>query len=415
MPKLQVRMERGSLPGEEEGMTKPEFRLPSMEEVRAVTGTNGLTVVSTFTGCGGSCTGFKMAGYKVVWASEFVEAARETYSANYPDVPLDPRDIREVKPEEILKATGLREGQLDVLQGSPPCASFSMSGKRAQHWGKEKAYSDTKQRTDDLFFEFSRILKGLMPRTFVAENVAGLTRGAAIGYFRRIMAELDSAGYSVECRILDAQWLGVPQTRNRAIFVGVRKDLGKPPVFPQPLPYNYTIRDALPWIKRVVHDTSGERGQGTVTDKLCPAITVGVNSVNSYHFKVEDDASFEGYAIEGEWKRLRPGEGSDKYLNLVRCHPDRPSNTITATGGQRGAAGPTHPHEPRKFSIEELRRICSFPTDFELRGTYAQQWERLGRAVPPVMMFQIARALRDGVFAPLGLVSPGLKEAFWND
>lgn len=421
---------------------KPPYRVPSMREIEAVPW-NGLTVASTFSGCGGSCLGFRMAGYRVAWSSEFVAAARETYRANHPSAVLDDRDIRQVKPEEILAVLGLQKGQLDVFEGSPPCASFSMAGKREKLWGQEKAYSDRKQRTDDLFTEYLRLLGGLMPRAFVAENVAGMVVGTAKGHFLEALSAMRALGYRVGAKILDAQWLGVPQARRRVIFVGVRKDLGVDPPFPKPLPYRYSIRDALPWLgsvtgrrggqfarvetkvdvpigailasdpdqtryevqdgPRVIHDTSGLWGSGDVTDRPVPTVTVGVNSVNSNHFKVFAPApptpeelaevNFERFAIGREWEKLAPGEGSDKYLNLSRSHPDLPSPTVTATAGHVAAAGVAHPLEPRKFTISELRRLCGFPDDFVLTGTYAQQWERLGRAVPPPMMAAVAREL----------------------
>jgi DNA (cytosine-5)-methyltransferase 1 len=84
----------------------------------------------------------------------------------------------------------------------------------------------------------------------VAENVSGLVKGVAKGYFLEILAKLKACGYRVGCKVLDAQWLGVPQARQRTIFVGVREDLGKEPVFPKPLAYRYSLREALPWIVR---------------------------------------------------------------------------------------------------------------------------------------------------------------------
>lgn len=110
---------------------------------------NGLTVVSTFSGCGGSCLGFTLAGYDVLWASEFVPAAQETYRANHPQTHLDTRDIRQVTADEIRAVIGDRE--IDVLNGSPPCASFSTAGKTSKGWGEVRKYSDVSQRTDDLF------------------------------------------------------------------------------------------------------------------------------------------------------------------------------------------------------------------------------------------------------------------------
>src|SRR5207249_1070705 len=150
-----------------------------------------------------------------------------------------------------LAALGKKAGEIDVLEGSPPCASFSTAGKREKGWGKIKAYSDTRQRTDDLFFEFARLLEGLQPRVFVAENVSGLVKGTAKGFFLRILAALKACGYSVRARVLDAQWLGVPQARQRLIFIGVRADLGTEPIFPKPLPYRYSVREALPQLGAV--------------------------------------------------------------------------------------------------------------------------------------------------------------------
>jgi len=198
---------------------------------------NGQRVVSLFSGCGGSSLGYRMAGYRVVWANEFIPAARDTYRANFPGTPVDERDIREIEAAHILARTGLQVGELDILDGSPPCASFSTAGKRHRHWGQIKNYSDTKQRTDDLFFEYIRLLDGLQPRRFIAENVAGLIKGVGKGVFLEILAGLKAAGYRVEARLLDAQWLGVPQARQRLFFVGVRRDLDGTPGFPEPLPY----------------------------------------------------------------------------------------------------------------------------------------------------------------------------------
>ena len=485
---------------------KPPYRVPSMAEVAAAPW-NGFNAVSTFSGCGGSCLGYRMAGFRVLWASEFIPAARETYRANHPGSILDPRDIRQVKPEDILRATGLGAGELDLFDGSPPCASFSTAGKREAGWGKVKEYSDTRQRTDDLFFEFARLVRGVRPKVFVAENVSGLVKGKAKGYFLDILAALKACGYRVRAKVLDAQWLGVPQVRQRVIFVGVREDLGLGPAFPAPLPYRYSVRDALPWIGkvqhagtpqtraprwksadvpapaivacgaetspaawrsggalveeaaagdgaevrvvhtpgglggtrrgrpgdlldapaptvcagthgsgphqlhvervpiRVVHETGGRREycRGDVTDRPCAPVVASAASIK--HYQVEE-AVIEGsdlgdYAIGKEWDKLRPGEQSERYLNLVKPDEAGPCPTVTAAGGNASTASVTHPVERRKFTIAELKRICAFPDDFILTGTYAQQWERLGRAVPPLMMRAIAEAVRDRILLPL--------------
>lgn len=415
-------------------VNKPAYRVPSMEEIAAIPW-NGFTAISTFSGCGGSSLGYKMAGFKVLWASEFIPAAQDTYRANHPDTTLDTRDIRNVKASDILSAIGLKVGELDLLDGSPPCASFSTAGKREAGWGKVKAYSDTKQRTDDLFFEYARLVKDIQPKVFVAENVSGLVKGTAKGYFLEILKALKDCGYTVEAKLLDAQWLGVPQMRQRVIFMGVRKDLNVKPAYPKPLSYRYSVRDAIPWItKHGIHPagtytpefvdstsrpadavltsvSSGSglveayintaKGERSIDDPAPSVLTHGRQHTTSELMIVESESSIEGYAIGAEWDTLSQGEKSDKYLSLVKPDTEKPSPTITQRSGDNTAASVTHPTEKRKFSIAELKRICAFPDDFILTGTYAQQWERLGRAVPPVMMSHIASAVRDGVLCKI--------------
>lgn len=349
-------------------------------------------VVSTFSGGGGSCLGYRMAGYRVLWANEFIPAAAETYRANHPDSILDTRDIRQVKPEEILEAIDLKPGELDLFDGSPPCDSFSTAGIREKGWGKIKQSSETRQRTDDLFFEYARLLRGLKPKVFVAENVSGLVKGTAKGYFLKILAELKGCGYRVEAKLLDAQWLGVPQARQRIIFIGVREDLGLPPAFPKPLPYRYSVRDAIPWLSRVTGRT-GPRFARTDSEIDQPMNAILVSDPEQTRYEVESETDISRCAIGAEWEKLAQGQKSERYLNLVRPYSEVPCPTITAVGGSTSLASVTHPTEKRKFSIAELKRICAFPDDFTLTGSFAQQWERLGNAVPPLMMKSIAETI----------------------
>ena len=387
---------------------KPEYRVPSMAEIAALP-PNGYSIVSTFSGCGGSCLGFKMAGFRVLWASEFIPAAQETYRANHAGTFLHEQDIRLVTPDEILDKIGREFGDVDVLEGSPPCASFSTAGKRSEGWQQVRSYSDAEQRVDDLFFEFARILEGVQPRIFVAENVSGLVKGTAKGYFFLILKRLKDAGYNVEARVLDAQWLGVPQARQRLVFIGTRADLPIRPQHPLPLPYRYTVRDAIPWLHEmtlVPHGPNSFEVPEHPMEMPAPAVLTSANGGSWYNHLVETESDISRYAIAAEWDKLAPGGQSDKYFQLIRQDPERPSGTITALGGSNGGvACVTHPYERRKFSILELKRICGFPDDFILTGTYAQQWERLGRAVPPVMMAAVAtevRALLDQLQPPEG-------------
>lgn len=377
---------------------KPPYRVPSMAEIAALPW-NGFKAISTFSGAGGSCLGYRLAGYRVLWASEFIPAAQQVYKLNHPDSILDKRDIRKVQPEDILKAIGLNVGDIDLMDGSPPCAAFSTAGKLEKGWGKVKAYSDTRQRVDDLFFEYARLVKGLQPKVFVAENVSGLIKGKAKGYFKLILQELKDCGYNVQARLLDAQWLGVPQMRQRLIFVGVRNDIPLTPVFPKPLPYFYSVAEALPWIAAAEEDTGGQWSTGDITNR--PAPTVRAKGTGQLYVEAEAwlnpdtmtaklwDETLPGQTLSDASKRV---QGKDSFLTHSKAPINRPAFTVT-----QGVQQQYHPTERRKFAILELKRICGFPDDFKLVGSYAQQWERLGRAVPPVMMSHIAKAIQEGV------------------
>lgn len=339
-------------------MVTKKYSIPTMKQIAKLKW-NGVNVVSTFSGAGGSCLGYRMAGCRVLWANEFVEKARETYALNHSSI-MDGRDIRTVQPDDILKAIKMKVGDIDIFDGSPPCASFSTAGARDKHWGEEKQYSQTKQRTDDLFFEYARLVKGLQPKTFIAENVKGLVIGKAKGYFKEILAELKACGYNVEARVINAMYLGVPQRRSRLIFIGVRNDLKRDPVFPKPFKHRYTLADAL----------EGSKGADP------------------------NDASVwltERFSNFKRWDLLKPGVPCFERFNLIRPRLDRACPCIMQTGGSSpGTSGVSHPIEKRKFTIAELRRVFSFPEDFKTVGSFPQQWERIGRSVPPLMMKTIA-------------------------
>jgi len=351
---------------------------------------NGFTVASTFSGAGGSCTGYRMAGFKVVWANEFVPAAQASYKANCAsDSILDCRDIKLVQASEILAATGLKVSELDIFDGSPPCQAFSTAGKREKGWGKDKSYEHgAKQKNETLFDEYVRLLRGLKPKVFVAENVSGLVKGTAKGYFLEILAALKASGYRVTCRVLDAQWLGVPQQRQRTIFIGVRNDLNLDPAHPEPLPYRYSVRDALPWIVSHQQVTGGKWEYEKRKDE--PSYAVRAQGVGQLIVEAETDIS--RYAVQG----LVAHSG---YKKTIRPF-EEPSQTIQASGASEHLSGIIQTKtEKRKFTIDELKRICAFPDDFILCGSYAQQWERLGNSVPPLMMKAIASTIRDRILS----------------
>ncbi len=354
-----------------------EYKLPTMKEVHESEARNLFTVVSTFAGAGGSSTGYRMAGGKILAVNEFIQSARDTYKANYPNTIIFPEDIRQLKGKDILEKIGLKEGELDIFDGSPPCASFSIVGNREQDWGKVKKYSETKQRTDDLFFEYSRLMNEMKPKVFIAENVKGLTLGGALNVLGTkqidmfgahkgtILDTLESCGYRVQYRILNAMDFGVPQNRQRLFIIGVRNDLMLEPSFPIPniLRYIYTVREGIEGIEDAKEDEDAE----------------------AYH-RTHEVMKWIKMCKEGEPASNYHPKGN--FFNAVRVDGYKPCNTVTQTLG--GCVGLFHPFKDRLLSIPEIKRIMSFPDDFIVTGKFSQKWERMGRAVPPLLMKAIA-------------------------
>jgi DNA (cytosine-5)-methyltransferase 1 len=335
-----------------------------------------LTAISTFSGGGGSSTGYKHAGFNVLWASEFVPQAAATYRANHRDTILDTRDIRNVKAEEVLSAIGMSAGELDLMDGSPPCSAFSIGGKRQEKWGKVSKYSDTAQRADDLFFEYVRLLEGIQPKVFVAENVPGLVMGAAAGYFKMIHRALEDTGYKVKARIVDASYLGVPQMRRRLIFVGVRNDLPFEPVHPTP----QRRRTPLSTVMGPRAKCSIYRPRGWVhyyaSGPICTIQSTGLNG------RAWGQTCWTGVQM----KDVCPESGMSLEIR---------SKDVRSLGNM----------PMRHITLREAKLLCGFPEDYILtsdkpygsQGAYGQRWERLGRAVPPKMMQAIAEAIKENI------------------
>jgi len=341
-------------------------------------------VVSMFAGGGGSSTGYKLAGGHILAINEFVPAAQEVYHANYPETYIFKDDIRKINGQDILDKIGLKKYELDILDGSPPCSSFSLAGKREKGWGKENKYSDTSQRTDDLFFEFARILNDIQPKVFVCENVKGLTIGQSAELLgneqyslfekpKTIFDALVECGYNVRYQVLNAKDYGVPQSRERTIIVGVRKDIKAKITYPKPFGYVINLRDALDGVVN------------TEKDILDATYKDGV--VKNYLVQMKEGETGDMYAKNG-------------YFGLQRVSRDKPCPTIRARQGNKGACL-CHWEENRELSIPELVRVMSFPEDFYLGDKYPKKAERLGRAVPPLMMKAIAEHIYNTILSKI--------------
>lgn len=184
-------------------------------------------VFSCFSCGGGSSMGYKLAGFDVIGCNEIDPRMMGCYVENLHPLHHYLCDIR-----DFLKLESLPEElyHLDILDGSPPCSTFSMSGSREKAWGKKKKFREgqASQVLDTLFFDFISLAARLRPKVVVAENVKGLLLGNAIEYVRRIYGGFDAAGYYCRHFLVDAQNMGVPQRRVRVFFICIRKDIAPP-------------------------------------------------------------------------------------------------------------------------------------------------------------------------------------------
>jgi DNA (cytosine-5)-methyltransferase 1 len=318
------------------------------------------TVVSTFAGGGGSMTGYLMAGFRDLLAIEWDDNAVATLRANYPELDIYHGDIAKITVEDVLQRTGLRPGELDILDGSPPCQGFSTAGKRI--------IDDPRNQ---LFREYVRLLRGLRPKVFVMENVSGMVKGKMKLVFVEILKELKASGYQVSAKLLNAMYFHVPQSRERMIFIGVRDDLGIAPTHPKAESKPVTVREAFQSIR-------------DMGDVLYP--------------------TGEAQKIANE---MRPGEdGCDafqrlnqtnvrRWFGLKRLSYERPAKTIVKSI----LSGQIHPVENRYLAEAEIKRIGSYHDDYRLLGDLSTKWERIGNSVPPLFMEAIARHIRREILA----------------
>jgi len=296
------------------------------------------TVISTFAGCGGSSLGYSMAGYRELLAVEWDNNAVETFHLNFPEVPVYHGDIAKLTVDECLRLAGVGVGELDVLDGSPPCQGFSTAGKR-----------QIDDPRNSLFREYVRLLRGLRPRAFVMENVSGMVKGKMKLVFAEALRELKASGYKVSARLMNAMYFHVPQSRQRLIFVGVREDVGKEPSHPR-----------------------AESSPVTVRDAISEAAQIGTAPPHK------------------DWVR----SGRDVRQTMVSA--SNPSPTIVKTMPNKGvgfyvdASGVIS-----EYSVSQLALLGSFPPLFRWCGTKAP--ERIGNSVPPLFMRAIARHLRERV------------------
>lgn len=317
-----------------------------------------LKVFGTFICGGGSTMGYKLAGFQHLGGVEIDPQMAKVYQANHKPKYLFIEDIRAFNQRKELPAELF---DLDILDGSPPCSSFSTAGAREKGWDKKKVFREgqASQKLDDLFFHFIALANRLRPKVVIAENVSGLIKGNAKAYVRQIADEFKAAGYNVQLFLLNAASMGVPQKRERTFFIARRNDFKVPPL---KLSFNLA---AIPFKDLMI--SSSELMMNTKTK------------------------DFE------LWQKCAPGQNFSKH------HP---------TGARFGAhkfpihsTAPTivsgdahyHPTEARSLLDVEYKSLQSFPEDYNFLGQTARYI--CGMSVPPVMMAQVANQTRKQWFS----------------
>ena len=324
-------------------------------------------VFSCFACGGGSTMGYKLAGFDVIGANDIDTKMKEVYIKNHNPKYYFLESIttfskRKDLPQELYN--------LDILDGSPPCSSFSMAGNREKDWGKEKVFREgqAEQVLDTLFFYFIDLAKELQPKVVVAENVKGLLLGNAIEYVRKIYDEFDKAGYYCQHFLLDASKMGVPQRRERVFFICLRKDLAKPFL------YQKDMFTEVPKLEMIFNEKQIPFKE--FKEKNNNEYPVSDFYKSLWEKRINGDDSFSN--ING---RERGKKNTGFGTNFL--YTDKVCGTLTTKKDCYCLFD-----EPRYTSDFEAKCIGSYPQDYDfmnLKPAYL-----IGMSVPPVVMTQIS-------------------------
>jgi len=372
----------------------------TLKDVEAQASKELFTVVSTFAGGGGSSTGYKLAGGKIVLANEVDETAADTYQLNYPNTPVANMDIRKItrrggraKVLEMFEGYGVKLGELDLFDGSPPCTTFSTASA-----GKGKEKSDRKNiihasvdqsRIGMLIHDYIYLVNCLKPRVFVMENVVPSRKSPV---FKDALDRARNRGYLIQWQTVHAQDCGVGQHRQRLITIGVRKDVCKQ--------LNFRVQTDLDHVFPV-------GGEPVTLRSTLKGIQNDPEEVEVWLDSCRLSASYEQIKAipKGGPKYLKvadviPGWGDlNADFNLLRAGWDATCPTLTCRGQQLGISGVHHPDYDRKFTVAEMKRIMSLPDDFKLSGTLNDKATRIGNMVPSLMTKAIASSIYENILS----------------
>jgi len=363
------------------------------------------TVVDLFCGAGGLSEGFRQAGFRVLAGLDFDAAAGRTFESTHPEATFFCGRIQDVSVSDILKATGLRPGMLDVLVGGPPCQGYSV-------YNHQRGVHDPRA---GLFREYLRIVAGLKPRWLVMENVAGLTSIADGGIIREIQEGMNLLGYEVRWQILKAEVYGVPQERRRIFFIANR--ISASIEFPQPThgpglkPY-VTVWDAisdLPPRKNgeaaeidyyaVAPENAYQRELRKGVRYLANHAASRLSSVNEARMKhIPAGGSWRDIPFELLPEGMKRAKRSDHTKRYGRPRKtDLACTILTKCDVHWGAY--IHPDQDRAITVREAARLQSFPDTFIFQGSRTEQYVQVGNAVPPLLGRAVAKALMESDLA----------------
>lgn len=307
--------------------------------------------------------GYKLAGCEVIGCCEIDPKMNEVYIKNHHpkhNFLMDIRDFNKIPNEELPPQLF----NLDILDGSPPCTTFSMAGDREDSWGKKKKFREgqAEQTLDDLPFVFIETANKLKPRVVIMENVEGLLKGEAWSYVQRIYKHFKDIGYQVKHWLLKGEHMGVPQTRHRVFFIAVRSDSD----------FDF---DRLDMSFNYEPITFGE-----IKDGKCEKVSEKCKELLS--IATESDTCLADILerTEGRWGRFNEKIVWDKDV----CY------TVQSHGMYRG-------NDKCKLSVEDYRNASSFPQDYDFSGQSAAYI--CGMSVPPIMIKRIVtRLIESGIF-----------------
>lgn len=340
-------------------------------------------IVDLFCGAGGLSLGFEKAGFNSILAVDFWQPAIDAFNLNRNNKVGIVKDITTIDEEFMSNydATGLAG-----LVGGPPCQGFSLAGRRIVDDDRNKLYRD-----------YFRILKMLNPKFFVMENVVGLLNMAGGAIKEDIIARAEKLGYKVFLQVMCASDYGVPQNRNRAIFVGIKEDIVKNRQFefPKPLDYSVTCFEALSDLPNLDLEEDNTKYISKPMSEYQKEMRRNSFEVRN-HEQTRHDAKTifaishvpEGGGIKDLPEEIR---GNRKYSSLLR-RMDRNKASQTIDTGHRTYF---HYKENRIISVREAARLQSFPDDYVFCGSKQNQYKQVGNAVPPKMAYYLAKTILD--------------------